>query len=135
MQFVVFKLGNESFAINTNKVQNISEMISITSVPKSPEYIKGLINLRGSIKPLVDIRMLLSIVDNNETENIIILKIEEEEEEEEVGIAVDRVIEVLEIEEDKIKSLENKHKEYVEGVVNIEEDIITIINVDKILNI
>ena len=131
MQFVVFKLGNESFAINTNKVQNISEMISITSVPKSPEYIKGLINLRGSIKPLVDIRMLLSIVDNNETENIIILKIEEEE----VGIAVDRVIEVLEIEEDKIKSLENKHKEYVEGVVNIEEDIITIINVDKILNI
>ena len=130
MQFVVFKLGSESFAINTNKVQNISEMISITSVPKSPEYIKGLINLRGNIKPLVDIRMLLSIVDDNETENIIILKIGEEE----VGIAVDRVIEVLEIEEDKMKSLENKPKEYVDGVVNIEDDIITIINVDKILS-
>ncbi len=130
MQFVVFKLGSEGFAINTNKVQNISEMISITSVPKSPEYIKGLINLRGNIKPLVDIRMLLNIIDNNETENIIILKIGEEE----VGIAVDRVIEVLEIEEDRIKSLENKPKEYIDGVVNIEGDIITIINVDKILS-
>lgn len=130
MQFVVFKLGGESFAINTNKVQNISEMIAITTVPKSPEYIKGLINLRGNIKPLVDIRMLLNILDENETENIIILKIGDEE----VGIAVDRVIEVLEIEEDKIQSLENKTKDYIRGVVNIDSDIITIIDVDKILS-
>lgn len=130
MQFVVFKLGGENFAINTNKVQNISEMIAITKVPKSPAYIKGLINLRGSIKPLVDIRMLLNIVDENHTENIIILKIGEEE----IGIAVDKVAEVLEIEVDQIQNLDDKAKDYVNGVVKIEEDIITIIDVDKILS-
>lgn len=130
MQFVVFKLGGENFAINTNKVQNISEMIAITKVPKSPAYIKGLINLRGSIKPLVDIRMLLNIVDENDTENIIILKIGEEE----IGIAVDKVVEVIEVELDEVQTLDDKAKDYIDGVVKLEENIITIIDVDKILS-
>ena len=131
MQFVIFKLGEEYFAIDTKSIQNISEMITITKVPKAPKYIKGLINLRGSIKPLVDISMLLNIENNNNPQNIIIIKLNDEE----VGIAVDEVVEVLDIEKDKFQSLSNKSKEYILGVIELNEDIITIIDVNKILNI
>lgn len=131
MQFVIFKLGDEYFAIDTKSIQNISEMITITKVPKAPKYIKGLINLRGSIKPLVDISMLLNIENNNNPQNIIIIKLNDEE----VGIAVDEVVEVLDIEKDKFQSLSNKSKEYILGVIELNEDIITIIDVNKILNI
>ena len=131
MQFVIFKLGDEYFAIDTKSIQNISEMITITKVPKAPKYIKGLINLRGSIKPLVDISMLLGIEDDSIPQNIIIIKLNDEE----VGIAVDEVVEVLDIEKDKFQSLSNKSKEYILGVVELNEDIITIIDVNKILNI
>ena len=131
MQFVIFKLGDEYFAIDTKSIQNISEMITITKVPKAPKYIKGLINLRGSIKPLVDISMLLNIENNNNPQNIIIIKLNDEE----VGIAVDEVVEVLDIEKDKFQSLSNKSKEYILGVIELNEAIITIIDVNKILNI
>ena len=122
MQFVTFKLGEEYFAIDTRRVQSINEMITITKVPKAPKHIKGLINLRGSIKPLVDIRMLLNIEDDYESENIIIVQLGNEE----VGIAVDEVVEVLDIEKDKFQAVSNKSKEYILGVIELSEDIITI---------
>ena len=55
MQFIIFRLGSEYFATETEKIQNISDIMQITKVPTAPAHIKGLINLRGSIKPLVDI--------------------------------------------------------------------------------
>ena len=58
MQIVVFKLGQEHFGVETEKVQGINDMMQITIVPKAPKYIKGLINLRGMIKSLVDINLL-----------------------------------------------------------------------------
>ena len=131
MQFVTFKLGEEHLAINTKKVQSINEMIPVTKVPKAPKYIKGLINLRGSIKPLVDISMLLSIEDDNIQQNIIIIQINDEE----VAIAVDEVVEVLDIEKEKFQDLNNNDKEYILGVVELNNEIITIIDVEKILNI
>ena len=57
MQIVVFKLGDEHFAVETDRVQSINDIMSITKVPKAPSYIKGLINLRGSIKSLVDLKL------------------------------------------------------------------------------
>ena len=91
MQFIIFRLGSEYFATETEKIQNISDIMQITKVPTAPAHIKGLINLRGSIKPLVNISMLLNIKSESEQENIIILKLDEEE----VGIAVDEVVEVV----------------------------------------
>ena len=77
MQIVVFKLGEEHFAVDTERVQGINDMMLVTRVPKSPSYIKGLINLRGSIKSLVDINMLLNIESEKEQKSIIILKIKD----------------------------------------------------------
>jgi purine-binding chemotaxis protein CheW len=132
MQIVVFKLGEEHFAVETERVQSINDMMTITEVPKAPKYIKGLINLRGNIKSLVDIHLLLNMQSNDEQNNIIILKVKEEEE---IGITVDEVEEVLDIEEKNIQKTDNKQeKQYVKGIVNQNGKLLTIIDIDNLLN-
>ena len=133
MQIVVFKLGYEHFAVETERVQGINDMMSITSVPKAPSYIKGLINLRGSIKSLVDINLLLDVHSDVDQKNIIILTVEDEE----IGISVDEVEEVLDIEESSIQKLEkdsSKAQPYIKGILNYENKLLTIIDIDKLLN-
>ncbi|MBE6062460.1 MAG: chemotaxis protein CheW [Clostridium butyricum] len=133
MQIVVFKLGDEHFAVETDRVQSINDIMSITRVPKAPSYIKGLINLRGSIKSLVDLNLLLNVNHGNEQNNIIILTVEDEE----IGILVDEVEEVLDIEEKNIQKLDkdnDKNQPYIKGILNYEDKLLTIIDIDKILN-
>lgn len=131
MQFVVFKLGEEHFAIETEKIQSINDMMTITQVPKSPDYIKGLINLRGSIKSLVDINLLLNIVSERKQNNIIILKVYEEE----IGISVDEVEEVIEVEESNIQKLPiDSGENYIKGIINLSGKLFTIIEIEKLLN-
>lgn len=130
MQIVVFKLGEEHFAVETERVQSINDIMVVTKVPKAPNYIKGLINLRGSIKSLVDINMLLNLPSDNEQSNIIILKVEDEE----IGISVDEVEEVLDIEEKVVQKMENNsNNKYIKGIVNLEDKLLTIIEIDNLL--
>lgn len=131
MQIVVFKLGEEHFAVDTERVQGINDMMVVTKVPKAPSYIKGLINLRGSIKSLVDINLLLDLKSDNKQENIIILKVQDEE----IGISVDEVEEVLDVEEKDIQKVEaNANSQYIKGIINIDGRLLTIIDIDNLLN-
>lgn len=133
MQIVVFKLGDEHFAVETERVQSINDIMGITRVPKAPRYIKGLINLRGSIKSLVDINLLLDVNPGTEQNNIIILNVGDEE----IGISVDEVEEVLDIDEKSIQKLEkgtDKDQPYIKGILNYEEKLLTIVDIDKLLN-
>ena len=131
MQFIIFRLGSEYFATETEKIQNISDIMQITKVPTAPSYIKGLINLRGSIIPLVDIGMLLNIKNQSENQNIIILKLDEEE----VGIAVDEVIEVADIDLNMLQNTSIDSKEYIKGVIEFNKYLLTVIDINKIVNI
>ena len=131
MQIVAFKLGDEHFAVETEKVQNITDIMGITIVPKAPAYIKGLINLMGNIKSLVDINLLLNVNSDNEQQNIIILTVEDEE----IGITVDEVEEVLDIEESSIQKMDNEQSNsYIKGILNYDNKLLTIIDIDKLLN-
>ena len=131
MQFVIFKLGEEHFAVETDKILSINDMMAITNVPKAPKHIKGLINLRGSIKSLVDINLLLNIECNKEQNNIIILKVYDEE----IGISVDEVEEVVDIDEQIVQRLEtHKTEDYIKGIVDLEGKLLTIIDIEKLLN-
>lgn len=133
MQIVVFKLGEEHFAVETERVQSINDTMGITKVPKAPSYIKGLINLRGSIKSLVDINLLLDVTPGTQQNNIIILTVKDEE----IGIAVDEVEEVLDIDEKSIQKLDEeatKEQPYIKGILKYEDKLLTIIDIDKLLN-
>ncbi|WP_297517677.1 chemotaxis protein CheW [uncultured Clostridium sp.] len=131
MQIVMFSLGDEEFAVETLKVQNISNNMLVTKVPKSDRHIRGLINLRGSIISLVDINLLLRTNNEfNEKGNIIIINIDDEE----IAISVDKVREVLDIDEKMIQKLDAEEaRDYVKGIINLNGNIITLIDLNILL--
>jgi purine-binding chemotaxis protein CheW len=131
MQVVIFKLNEEQFAVETGKVQSINDAMEITKVPKAPAHIKGLINLRGNVISLLDINLLLGTPKQDEKQNnIIILEMEDEL----VGITVDQVDEVLDVEEELIEKVNDGKKAYIEGVINFKDRIVTLIDIDKLLS-
>jgi purine-binding chemotaxis protein CheW len=131
MQIVVFKLNDEQFAVETAKVQGINDMMTLTKVPRAPEHIKGLINLRGNIISLLDINLLLGRAPGHDSQtNIITLNMKEEM----VGISVDEVDEVLDVEETMIERVDDeKRKACIRGVINFKNRIVTLIDVDKLI--
>ncbi len=130
MQVVIFKLNDEQFAVETAKVASINDMMEITRVPRAKEFIKGLINLRGNVISLLDINLILDVSKgDSEQNNIIILEMQEEL----VGIAVDQVDEVLDVEEEIIEKVETAKGSYIKGVINFKDRIVTLIDIDKLL--
>ncbi|ADK14014.1 MULTISPECIES: chemotaxis protein CheW [Clostridium] len=132
MQVVIFRLNNEQFAVETAKVQSINNSMEITKVPQAPAYIKGLINLRGNVISLLDINLLMDIPKAEISENsILILEMEDEL----VGITVDQVDEVLDVEENAIEKINDEGKKvYIEGIINFKDSIVTLIDIDKLLS-
>lgn len=131
MQVLIFKLGDEKFAVETSKVQVINDMMEVTKVPNAPSYIRGLINLRGNIISLLDINLLLSMTNREVTqENVIILNMEEEQ----VGISVDEVEEVIDVEEELMEKMQDQgSKQYIKGIINFGDKIVTLIDIDKLI--
>jgi purine-binding chemotaxis protein CheW len=128
VQVLIFKLSDELFALRTERVQSINETMNVTRVPGAPEYIKGLVNLRGNVLSVLDINLLLDVPHIDEIqENIIILDMENET----VGITVDQVVEVIDMAEHMLgESPVVQHREYVEGILKFEDSIVTLIDID-----
>lgn len=133
MQVVIFKLNDEQFAVETSKVQSINDAMEITKVPKAPAHIKGLINLRGNVISLLDINLIIDVPkkenDENSENSIIILEMDDEL----VGIVVDQVDEVLDLDESMIERPGDDNKRpYIEGIINFKDRVVTLINIDKL---
>ncbi len=139
--YLTFKLGDELFAANVGKVLNILEMTKITEVPKAPDYMKGVINLRGTVLPVVDTKKKFSMGETSFTANtcILVLDIEMDGDSIHVGAIVDSVQEVLEFEDKQIQpppSIGSKYKsEFIDGMVKYNEDFIMILNMDLVFSI
>jgi purine-binding chemotaxis protein CheW len=133
-QFVGFNLSGELCAVDIKKVTIIEKLLSITRVPKVPKYFKGVINLRGEIIPVVDLRVKfeMNIEEDTEETRILVLKIDEIT----VGIIVDYVEEVLSINNDSIESVTSFDNgislDYIQGLGKVGDKIITILNIEKL---
>ena len=139
--YLSFKLGDETFAANVSKVLNILEMTKITKVPKAPNYMKGVINLRGTVLPLIDTRIKFGLTETEFTANtcILVLDITIGEDNLQVGGLVDAVQEVLEIEPKQILPPPNigtkYHSEFISGMYKAgEEQFIMILDMDKVFS-
>lgn len=138
--YLTFKLGAEIFAANVSKVLNILEVSKITKVPKAPAYMKGVINLRGSVLPLVDTRIKFGMDETQITTNtcILVLDIEMGGDNIQVGALVDSVQEVLEFEESDIQpapSIGSKYKsEFIDGVAKVNDNFVMLLNMDLIFS-
>jgi purine-binding chemotaxis protein CheW len=139
--YLSFKLGDEIFAANVSKVLNILEMTKITKVPKAPDYMKGVINLRGAVLPVVDTRIKfgLSATEFSVNTCILVLDIDIEDESLHVGGLVDAVQEVLEIEPHQIlppPNIGSKYRsEFISGIYKLnDEQFIMILDMDKVFS-
>ena len=135
-KFLVFKLGNEEYGIDIQKITTIIEKdMNITRVPRTPGFLKGVINLRGEIIPIIHLRKKfgLSEIENTEETRIIIIKLDEIA----VGLIVDAVAEVIELGEDSIENVTNfggvLSAEYLHGVGKINGRIVTLLNLEKLI--
>ena len=104
-QYLSFKLDEEEFALDISKVREVLDFTRITKVPQTPGYMKGVINLRGSVVPVVDLNKKFGIKDTQQTVNtrIIIGEVEVEGESTVLGVLADSVHEVIELEPENIE--------------------------------
>jgi purine-binding chemotaxis protein CheW len=138
--FLSFKLGEEVFAINVSKVINILELSQITRIPKAPEYMKGVINLRGTVLPVVDLRLKFGLQEKEKTvdTSIIVISIDLAGEAVLTGILVDSVKEVLELKTAEIVPSPTIGTRYnsgiIEGMWRQDEKFIMILDIDKVFS-
>lgn len=114
IQYIVIRLGDEQYGIDIRYIDNIIRMQDITRVPKVPEYLKGVINLRGEVIPVMSIRLKMGLPSDEicRATRIIILKLEQQGN---VGIIVDEVKEVVTLSADSIEKITHDNKD---GKVN-----------------
>ncbi len=138
--YLSFNLGDEEFAVNVSKVLNILEMLKITEVPKSPEYMKGVINLRGTVLPVIDTRIKFGMTPTEYTNNtcIVVMEIEMDNDIVKVGALVDSVQAVMELEDSEIQpppSIGSKYKsEFIYGMVKVDEKFIMLLDMEKVFS-
>ncbi|RRD95010.1 purine-binding chemotaxis protein CheW [Clostridiales bacterium COT073_COT-073] len=134
-QYIVVRFNKEQFGISINYIQNIVRMTSITRVPNVPDYIKGVINLRGEIIPIMSLRIKLDLEPDEITNQtrIIIVNVDDKL----VGLFVDEVMEVLILEDEQIekqtKEGTDKKSKYISGVGKLEDRLISLFNVEQII--
>lgn len=137
IQLVIFKLGREEYGVSILQVQEIKRITEITRVPHTPEYIKGVINLRGSVLPVIDLKRRLNLPQQASTENtrIIIVKVQEIS----LGMIVDAVLEVMTIHQENIDSPEvvagSVAANYLSGVGKLENRLLILLDLETITGI
>jgi purine-binding chemotaxis protein CheW len=134
-KFLTFSMGNEFYGIEIKYVTEIIGMQPITEIPEMPEYIKGIINLRGKIIPVMDVRLRFrkAFRDYNDRTCIIVIDIEDIS----IGLIVDSVSEVIAIADDEIVAPPNVAKEsnkYIKGIGKVGNDVKLLLDSDKLLN-
>ncbi len=135
LKLVGFRLANEEYAVDILKIKEIKLLMDITRVPKAPVFVEGVINLRGDIVPIIDLRRKLKLETQplGEDSRIIIVEIEGKM----CGVIVDGVSEVIEIEEGNIFSAPAMVKgidtDYIKGVAKMGDRILILLDLDRIL--
>lgn len=136
IQLVSFKLGHEEFGIDIHTVQEINRMLEITKIPQAPYYCEGVINLRGKVIPVIDLRKKFAMEVEEWTKNTRILVVEEGDNV--VGVIVDAVEEVLRIPKSTIEPapdiVSSVSSNYINGVAKLDERLLIFLNVARIIN-
>ncbi|MCR4850179.1 MAG: chemotaxis protein CheW [Lachnospiraceae bacterium] len=135
VQYIVIKLGNEQYGIDIKYIDNIVRMQSITRVPHVPEYIKGVINLRGEVIPVLNLRLKMGLeeIEDTKASRIIILKLEQYGL---LGFIVDEVREVVTLSEVQIEKVAydntDEKQKFVFGVGKTESSLISLLDMNVV---
>lgn len=138
-KYLIFCLGNDTYGIPANKVKEIITNMPITNLPHSPKYVKGIINIKGKVIPLLDFRLRFNMPEKKYTDRTYIIVIQFDEEQLGfMGIAVDNVSEVINISSDNIDIIPDfkgsVHIDHIMGIAKLNDDMIILLYIDKILD-
>jgi len=139
-QFFTFRLGKEVFAIDISKVREVLEYIRITKVPQTPEMMKGVINLRGTVVPVIDMRLKFGMGESEKSVDtcIIIVEIMLDEQTTMIGALVDSVKEVIDLDSDHIEAAPKigiqLNTDFIKGMGKQDDHFIIILDIDKIFS-
>ncbi|MDD4568962.1 MAG: chemotaxis protein CheW [Tepidanaerobacteraceae bacterium] len=134
-QFVEFKIGEEEYGVDILQVKTIERMMPITRVPKAPKFVEGVINLRGEIVPIIDLKKRFDLPPNEITDNtrIIIVSVDDLT----VGMIVDSATEVVQLPQEAIEPAPSItgsiDANYLDGVGKFEGRLLILLNVAKLL--
>jgi len=139
-KYLTFNMDNEEYGIGILKIKEIIGMMSITSVPRTPEFVKGVINLRGKVIPVIDLRLRFEIdaIDYTERTCIIVVEIEGTGGTVQIGIVVDSVSEVLNIKGEDVEETPTfgtkLNTDYILGMAKMEGGVKILLDIDHVLN-
>ena len=139
-QYVTFSLGDELFGVEVTKTREILSLTPVTKVPQTPDYLLGVINLRGQVVPVVDMRLKLGLPAGDETEDtcIIVVDVQVDGETITVGALADAVREVMDIRSDQIEPPPRLgtrlNTEFINGMGKVDEQFMILLNIDRIFN-
>jgi purine-binding chemotaxis protein CheW len=140
-KYLTFSLGNESYGIGILQIREIIEIMPVTAIPQVPDYIKGIINLRGKIIPIIDFRRKFNMPPTNQTDQtcIIVVDVTGRNGSLVVGLIVDSVSEVLNIREAEIEDSPAFGSEidthFILGIAKTESGVKILLDIDRVLNI
>ena len=139
-KYLIFELGTEEFGTNVMQVKEIMKMQEITAVPQSPHYVQGVINLRGRIVPVMNLRRRFDMPEQPYTDKtcIVVMRAESAATEQPMGIIVDGVVEVLLLNQDDIEERPDFGIEtagsHIRGMAKNKGKVKILLDIDKVLN-
>ena len=139
-QYLTFKLGNEVFGIDVAKVREVLDFTAITAIPRTPEFMSGVINLRGSVVPVVDLRLCFQMSKTERTRNtcIVVVEVLLEGEATVIGALADSVEEVIDLEPDQIQPAPRIgtqiRTDFIKGMGRRESQFMMILDIDRVFS-
>ncbi|MBV5340204.1 MAG: chemotaxis protein CheW [Deltaproteobacteria bacterium] len=139
-QYLTFNLSDEVFAVDVGRVREILEITNITKVPQTPEFMRGVINLRGSVVPVIDMRLKFGMSETERTVNtcIVVVEVDMDGENIVLGALADSVQEVIEMESSQIEAAPHigthLNTDFIKGMGKYNERFVMILDIDKIFS-
>lgn len=132
-KYIVFKLKDEEYGVNVEQIRSIERLQEITTVPHASDFIKGVINLRGEITPIIDLKERLNMGETDYTDQTRILIVIMNHIQ--VGLVVDAATDVIDIEDSVIDTVSKIFShEYLKGIAKLDDRLLILLNLDNILN-
>lgn len=135
-QFVIFKLSEQKYCVDIMNIGGITEYKGATKVPEAPYFVEGVINLRGSIIPIINLKKRFSIAENKPAEDcrVVLFNLDGTE----IGFLVDEANQVIKIDSEDIDPtpdiLKGEDKAYIDGVGKVGNEIVIVLDLAKVLN-
>ena len=136
-KYLTFKLGNEEYGIHITKIKEIIGMMNITQVPQRQDYMKGVINLRGNVIPVVDLRTRFGMAEVEATDRTCIVQVEvgEADNRHPVGLIVDNVSEVSNISKEQVDeevALGQVDNNYISGIAKLGDEVKILLDIEQV---